>query len=55
MSSTVVCQICNRPVTLESARINEHGKAVHEECYLNSIKSSRKESFDEPKDGDSDG
>ena len=55
MSGTVDCQLCNKPVMLETARINEHGKAVHEECYVNSIKASRKDSFDDEKEGDSDG
>jgi hypothetical protein len=32
------CQICKKPVVLETARINEHGKAVHEDCYVNSLK-----------------
>ena len=38
MVGFVVCQICKKPVVLELARINEHGKAVHEDCYLNSLK-----------------
>ena len=38
MVGFVVCQICKKPVVLETARINEHGKAVHEDCYLNSLK-----------------
>jgi len=38
MSSTVPCQLCQQPVPLEIARINELGKAVHEECYLQAIK-----------------
>lgn len=38
MSSTVPCQLCQQPVPLEVARINELGKAVHEECYLQAIK-----------------
>lgn len=31
------CPICNEPVKLETAKANEHGKPVHEECYLASI------------------
>jgi hypothetical protein len=38
MASSVLCQLCNEPVFLESARINEHGKPVHEDCYVESIK-----------------
>ena len=37
MVSPVICQICKKPVILEIARIDEHGKAVHEECYLKTI------------------
>lgn len=28
------CSICNKPVTLETAKTNELGRAVHEECYV---------------------
>jgi len=31
------CLICNRPVSLETAKTNEDGYAVHEECYLDKI------------------
>jgi hypothetical protein len=27
------CSICNEPVELETAKTDEDGKAVHEECY----------------------
>jgi hypothetical protein len=29
-----ICSICNRPVKLETSKIDEAGKAVHEGCYL---------------------
>lgn len=38
MVGLVLCQICKKPVPLETARINESGKAVHEQCYLNALK-----------------
>jgi hypothetical protein len=38
MVTSVLCQLCKQPVLLEKARINELGKAVHEECYLQSIR-----------------
>ena len=41
MVSPVTCQLCQQPVMLETARINEHGKAVHEECYFNALKSAK--------------
>jgi hypothetical protein len=28
------CSICNQPVDLETAKTDDHGKAVHEQCYL---------------------
>jgi hypothetical protein len=28
------CSICNEPVTLETTKTDEAGKAVHEECYV---------------------
>jgi len=28
------CGICNKPVEIETATTDEHGKAVHEECWL---------------------
>ncbi|MGA8440452.1 MAG: hypothetical protein WB714_19665 [Candidatus Sulfotelmatobacter sp.] len=30
----VMCSICNRSVTLESAKSDEYGRPVHEECYV---------------------
>lgn len=41
MLNPVFCQFCQQPVILETARINEFGKAVHEECYLKAIQASR--------------
>ena len=38
MVTSVPCQLCEKPVPLESARINELGKPVHEECYLQVIR-----------------
>jgi hypothetical protein len=28
------CSICNKPIELETAKTDENGKAVHEECYV---------------------
>lgn len=36
-SKTVTCVICNKPVSLETARIDEDGQAVHEHCYTRKI------------------
>jgi hypothetical protein len=29
-----MCSLCNEPVELESAKTDEDGKVVHEECYV---------------------
>jgi hypothetical protein len=31
------CSICNKHVDLETANTGEHGKAVHEKCYVAKI------------------
>jgi hypothetical protein len=28
------CRICNEPVEVETAKTDENGKAVHEDCYV---------------------
>jgi hypothetical protein len=33
-SALVRCALCQMPVPLESVKTDENGKAVHEECYL---------------------
>jgi hypothetical protein len=38
---TVTCPVCNQPVPLETAKTDEHGKPVHEECYFQKIKLKR--------------
>ena len=32
--SLINCSLCNKPVDLTTAKTNEAGKAVHEECYV---------------------
>ena len=34
MSYTPICSICKEPVTLEDSKSDEHGQAVHENCYV---------------------
>ena len=29
-----VCGICDKPVPIETAKTDEDGRAMHEECYL---------------------
>jgi hypothetical protein len=39
MDRTIVtCVICSKSVSLEVARIDENGQAVHEECYMERVK-----------------
>ncbi|HEV3512692.1 MAG TPA: hypothetical protein VGS05_13385 [Candidatus Sulfotelmatobacter sp.] len=52
MVSPVICQICKQPVILETARIDERGKAVHEDCYLRAIQAQqRPRTDDDPEAG----
>jgi hypothetical protein len=32
--SKLLCPLCKPPVPLESAKTDENGRAVHEECYI---------------------
>ena len=34
--------ICHKPVELETAKTDERGQAVHEDCYLANLKQRRK-------------
>lgn len=35
-----VCSICKQPVRLETAKTDEKGQAVHEDCYLQRLMAS---------------
>jgi|HubBroStandDraft_4_1064222.scaffolds.fasta_scaffold63053_1 hypothetical protein len=35
--ASLSCLICDKPVRLETAKTDEFGNAVHEECYVLSI------------------
>jgi hypothetical protein len=37
-SRSPMCAICNEPVDLRTAKTNDEGQAVHEECYAMKIK-----------------
>jgi hypothetical protein len=37
----VRCSICEKFVTLESARADEYGRTIHEECYTLKMKLKR--------------
>ncbi len=34
MSYTPICWVCKEPVTLEASKTDEHGRAIHENCYV---------------------
>jgi len=34
----VLCSICEQPVSLESAKADEYGRTIHEECYALKMK-----------------
>jgi hypothetical protein len=36
-----LCDICRKPVKLETSKTNELGKAVHERCYLLRVMSKK--------------
>jgi hypothetical protein len=40
-SGVAQCCICELPVSLESAKADECGRAVHEECYALKMRTNR--------------
>ena len=36
-----VCAICGKPVPLESAKADEEGHTVHEQCYVRKMQGKR--------------
>jgi hypothetical protein len=34
MPDSLICAICKQPVNLEESKTDEHGHAVHENCYI---------------------
>lgn len=37
-SNSPICPICQKPVVLETSRVDNFGMPVHEGCYLRSMK-----------------
>ena len=37
----LICDICHKPVKLETSKTNELGKAVHERCYLLRVRAKK--------------
>lgn len=36
-AALVLCAVCDDPVQLENCKIDENGKAVHEDCYVTAM------------------
>jgi hypothetical protein len=39
--SYLSCRICGMPVRVESAKTDEYGLAIHEECYVTELKAQK--------------
>jgi hypothetical protein len=39
--SDPVRSICNKPIALETSKVDEDGEAVHEDCYLKRLVSAQ--------------
>jgi hypothetical protein len=37
-----LCPVCNKPVALESAKVDADGRAIHSECYLGIVRKKDK-------------
>lgn len=35
------CPVCGKPVPLEAAKTDEHGQAIHEQCYVLKLERER--------------
>ncbi len=42
------CSICDKPVPLEAAKTDEHGRAIHEDCYWIKVRSEHGSDSAEP-------
>jgi hypothetical protein len=40
--SPLVCWFCRHPVPLESAKTDDRGQGIHEECYFQLVRQPRK-------------
>ncbi len=43
------CWICDQPIRLEDCKIDEHGRAVHETCYVAKVSLENKSAQDKDK------
>ena len=37
---TPICSVCKQTIRLETAKTDENGKAVHEDCYIQRLMAS---------------
>lgn len=42
VSNSPTCPVCNLAVPLETAKTDEQGRAVHEQCYFSAVSDDRK-------------
>jgi len=47
-SALPICPACNRPVPLESAKTDDKGRAIHEECYVHLVVPNTSKQFPSP-------
>jgi hypothetical protein len=40
-AALVLCTLCDDPVQLENCKIDENGKAVHQDCYVAEMRIAR--------------
>jgi hypothetical protein len=36
--SPLFCQICGKPVAVETSKTDEDGRAIHEDCYVMKVR-----------------
>lgn len=41
MSYELSCAVCKEPVNLEESKTDEHGRAIHENCYIWTVKNRK--------------
>lgn len=42
------CAICSQPVSVETAKTDSYGKAIHDECFLDSVRGKTAASRTQP-------
>lgn len=47
---SVPCSLCHEPVSLETAKADHDGKAVHEDCYAQKLQAASNSGGDQKSD-----